>query len=92
MTIFKDDITAAVSEGKCPKGFPANLVKVARRKIAMVLAAGKLDDLRSPPGNQLHTLEKDRMGQHAIRVNDQFRICFIWTANGAKEIEFTDYH
>lgn len=92
MPIFKDDITEAISQGKCPKGISASIVKVARRKIAMVMAATVLDDIKSPPGNKLHPLTGDRKGQHAIWVNDQYRICFVWTENRAEEIEFTDYH
>lgn len=90
--LFKDDLTAKVAEGESPKGFPATLVKVARRKIAMVRAAAKLDDLKSPPGNRLHPLTGDRAGQFAIRINDQYRVCFVWTNAGARQIEITDYH
>lgn len=90
--IFKNDETALIAEGRCPKGVPPDIVKSARRKIAMVRAAVVLNDLRSPPGNKLHPLAEDRAGQHGIWVNDQFRICFVWTEHGAEEIEFTDYH
>ncbi len=90
--IYKDSITAAVAEGVCPKGFPANLLQVARRKISMVRAAGKLEDLKSPPGNRLHPLVGDRTGQYSIRINDQYRVCFRWTEIGAQDIEVTDYH
>jgi len=55
-------------------------------------AATSLKDLKSPPNNRLEALTKDRQGQHSIRVNDQFRICFIWTAQGAEKVEFVDYH
>jgi toxin HigB-1 len=90
--IFKDSITAAVAGGICPKGFPANLLQVARRKISMVRAAGRLEDLKSPPGNRLHPLMGDRVGQYSIRINDQYRVCFRWTEVGARDIEVTDYH
>lgn len=65
---------------------------VATRKLAMLHAAAALKDLKSPPGNKLHALEKDRAGQHAIWINDQFRICFVWTAAGPENVEITDYH
>lgn len=71
---FKNAVTEAVSKGESPKGFPAQLVKAARRKLGYLNAAVDLDDLRSPPGNKLHALSKDRVGEYAIRVNDQYRI------------------
>lgn len=89
---FKDKRTEAAFHGVALKGFPAQLLTVARRKLAMVNAAVSLDDLRSPPNNRLEALSKDRTGQHSIRVNDQFRICFIWTREGAGQVEFVDYH
>src|SRR5690606_30206401 len=66
--------------------------KVATRKLTMLDAASELKDLRSPPGNRLETLEGDRKGQHSIRINDQWRLCFVWTAGGPIEVEITDYH
>lgn len=89
---YKDKTTAAVAAGKSPKGFPADLVKAARRKLFVLDNAVVLDDLKSPPGNRLHPLLKDRAGQHAIRVNDQFRLCFRWTDAGPEDVEITDYH
>jgi toxin HigB-1 len=74
------------------EGFPADLVKVARRKLRYLNAAGDLGDLRSPPGNRLEALAGDRKGQHSIRINDQFRVCFVWTAEGPAEVEIVDYH
>jgi proteic killer suppression protein len=68
-----------------------NIESVARRKLEMVAAAKKLDDLRSPPGNRLEALKGDRAGQHSIRVNDQFWVCFRWT-EGAENVEIVDYH
>jgi toxin HigB-1 len=64
----------------------------ARRKLAMLDAAQVLDDLRSPPGNRLEALRGDREGQHSIRINDQWRICFVWTQAGAQGVEIVDYH
>jgi len=66
--------------------------RTAERKLAMLDAAKVLQDLRSPPGNKLHALTDDRDGQHAIRINDQYRICFIWTVAGPEKVEITDYH
>jgi proteic killer suppression protein len=89
---FKDQVTEAVYQGESPKGFSADLVKAARRKLGYLDAAIDLNDLRSPPGNRLEALRRDRDGQHSIRVNDQFRVCFIWTEEGPKDVEITDYH
>ena len=69
-----------------------NIEAVAMRKLAMLNRAGRLDDLRVPPGNRLEALKGDRVGQYSIRINDQFRICFVWTATGPEEVEIEDYH
>lgn len=69
-----------------------SIESVARRKLNMLHAAAKLDDLRVPPGNKLHKLEKERQGQHAIRINDQYRVCFVWRDGNAYDVEITDYH
>ncbi|WP_272988550.1 MULTISPECIES: type II toxin-antitoxin system RelE/ParE family toxin [Hyphomonas] len=66
--------------------------RVAQRKLAMVNAAVILDDLRSPPGNRLERLLGDREGQHSIRINQQWRICFVWTPDGPSDVEIVDYH
>ncbi|MEJ5081254.1 type II toxin-antitoxin system RelE/ParE family toxin [Ochrobactrum sp. MYb379] len=89
---YKDSTTEIVASGKCPKGFPADLVRVAVRKLTMIESAVTIDDLRSPPGNRLEALKKDRIGQHSIRINDQWRICFVWTDAGAEQVEIVDYH
>ena len=89
---FRDKTTEAVFHGERPKGFPADLVNVARRKLRYLNAAADLGDLRSPPGNRLEALAGDRKGQHSIRINDQFRLCFVWTAEGPAEVEIVDYH
>ncbi len=89
---FQDRMTEAVFRGESPKGFPADLVKVARRKLGYLDAANDLRDLRVPPGNRLEALTGDRAGQHSIRINDQFRICFRWTPQGPIDVEVTDYH
>ncbi len=89
---FKDDDTKAFAEtGKTRRGWQG-AAHVALRKIDALRAAVTLDDLRSPPGNRLETLRGDRDGQHSIRINDQWRICFRWTERGAEDVEITDYH
>jgi toxin HigB-1 len=65
---------------------------VAMRKLAMLNRAERLEDLRVPPGNRLETLKGDRAGQHSIRINDQFRVCFVWATDGPKDVEIVDYH
>lgn len=75
-----------------PRGFPPDQFQRAKRKLAMSAAAGALTDLRSPPGNRLESLKGDRRGQHSIRINDQWRICFRWTASGGEDVEIVDYH
>lgn len=69
-----------------------NIERVARRKLLQIQAATVLDSLRIPPGNQLEALKADRKGQHSIRVNDQWRICFVWKTDGAYRVEIVDYH
>jgi toxin HigB-1 len=66
--------------------------QVALRKLRMLASAATLDDLRVPPGNRLEVLRGDRRGQHSIRVNDQWRICFVWRDGGADDVELVDYH
>ncbi len=81
-----------VLTGKPGKGFPADLFRPAVRKIAMLEAAVVLEELRSPPGNMLEALAGDRAGQHSIRINQQWRICFTWTDQGPEAVEIVDYH
>jgi proteic killer suppression protein len=69
-----------------------NLQRIALRKLTMLDAAEVLDDLRVPPGNELEALKGDRKGQHSIRVNDQWRICFRWAKGGPEHVEIVDYH
>ena len=71
---------------------PPNLRSAAKKKLAMLHSAGKLEDLRIPPGNKMEALRRDREGQHSIRINDQFRVCFVWRNGDAYEVEITDYH
>ena len=88
----KDRRLLEIAAGRVPKRFPADLVRSTRRALNLIATAQKLDDLRSPPGNRLELLRGDRAGQHAIRVNDQWRICFVWTDLGAQDVELVDYH
>jgi proteic killer suppression protein len=69
-----------------------SIESAARRKLKMIHAATQLNDLRSPPGNRLEALHGNRSGQHSIRVNDQFRVCFQWVRGGADDVEIVDYH
>lgn len=69
-----------------------NIKAVALRKLDQIEASINLNDLRIPPGNRLEELQGDRRGQHSIRINDQFRVCFTWKDDGAHEVEITDYH
>ena len=71
---------------------PEQIWRVAQRKLDQLNAVVSLGSLRIFPGNELEVLKKDRMGQHSIRVNDQFRICFVWTEEGPERVEITDYH
>lgn len=89
---FADKATQEVFEGGFPAGLPADIVRTARRKLKMVHAAAELRDLRSPPGNRLHPLKGDRDGQFAIRINDQYRVCFTFRDGEAYDVEITDYH
>lgn len=89
---FRDKKTAAVFAGLMPKGFPSDVVNVARRKLRMLDAAVRLGDLKAPPGNRLEALSGGRIGQHSVRINDQWRLCFIWVEGGAREVEIVDYH
>jgi proteic killer suppression protein len=74
------------------KGIPNDIMKVANRKLMQIHNARKLDDLRAPPGNRLEALAGDRKGQHSIRINDQWRVCFRWRAGDAHDVEIVDYH
>ncbi|MBE3132697.1 MAG: type II toxin-antitoxin system RelE/ParE family toxin [Acidobacteria bacterium] len=88
---FRDDATERLAQGWRVKQF-AGIESVARRKLRQLQIAGRLNDLRVPPGNRLEALKGDRAGQHSIRINDQYRLCFRWTAAGAEDVEMVDYH
>jgi len=88
---FKDKSTEALfGDENVPK--LRNIERVARRKLLYLNQARTLDDLKVPPGNHLEALKGDRKGQHSIRINDQYRLCFVWRDGEAIEVEITDYH
>jgi toxin HigB-1 len=89
---WKSEAARQVFAGLAPKGFPADLVKPARRRLERLNAAAMVEDWRTPPGHRLHRLEGGRAGQWSISVNDQFRICFVWGAAGPEDVEVVDYH
>jgi toxin HigB-1 len=88
---FHDDDTRRLFERERIPRF-RNIESVARRKLEMLAATQRLDELRIPPGNRLEALAGNRKGQHSIRVNDQWRICFVWREGGAEHVEIVDYH
>ncbi len=88
---FKDADTQSLAEGQRVRRF-VNIERVAQRKLRQLQIAGRLEDLRVPPGNRLEALKGDRAGHHSIRINDQFRVCFRWTVAGAEDVEIVDYH
>ena len=89
---FADKRTAAIFVGLGIRGLPNQIVDRARVKLQILDAAKAVDDLRVPPGNRLEILKGDRRGQHSIRINDQWRICFVWRDGGAWDVEIVDYH
>jgi proteic killer suppression protein len=88
---FKDAATARLFADEDVPRFRA-IERQARRKLLLLDGAGSLNDLRSPPGNRLEALKGDRTGQHSIRINDQWRICFRWRGDGVEDVEIVDYH
>ncbi len=93
MTIrsFRCADTEALYEGRHPRRF-RNIESVAQRKLQMLDDATELRDLKSPPGNRLEALSGNRSGQHSIRINDQWRVCFVWGKTGPENVEIVDYH
>ncbi len=88
---FRNADTEALANGQRVKRF-TNVEAVARRKLRQLQIALRLSDLRVPPGNRLEALKGNRAGQHSIRIDDQYRLCFRWTAAGAENVEIVDYH
>ncbi|MGH8751197.1 MAG: type II toxin-antitoxin system RelE/ParE family toxin [Burkholderiales bacterium] len=89
---FHDKGTERIWRGEVSRKYPREIQQVALRKLFMLDKAQTLSDLRIPPANRLEPLHRDRKGQHAIRINDQWRICFIWTEAGPRHVEIVDYH
>ena len=87
-----EDIFNGVGSKAARQRCPQDAWKRAAAKLDRLNIAVRLDDLREPPGNRLHRLHGDREGQHALRINDQYRACFRWTGEGAEDVEITDYH
>jgi proteic killer suppression protein len=88
---FKDAETEALAGGQRVRRF-VHIAAVARRKLRQLQIAGRLDDLRVPPGNRLEQLKGQRAGHYSIRINDQYRVCFRWTSAGPADVEIVDYH
>ena len=89
---YRDRDTQAVAERQPVRKFPENVQRRAQRKLMMLNNAVNLNDLRAPPGNRLEALSGYRRGQHSIRINDQWRICFVWSEGDAYQVEMVDYH
>lgn len=87
-----EDIYDGINSSAARKTLPRDLWNIAFRKLDQIEAATILDDLKVPPGNRLEALRSDREGQHSIRINDKYRICFLWTDSGAVGVEIVDYH
>ncbi|MEZ4587197.1 MAG: type II toxin-antitoxin system RelE/ParE family toxin [Gemmatimonadales bacterium] len=87
-----EDVFNGAATRAARKACPEPLWPVAQRKLDQLNAAAILGDLRVPPANRLEALKRDRAGQHSIRINDRYRICFVWTDRGPEQVEITDYH
>lgn len=89
---FADKETERIWNGSRSRKLPPHIQDRARAKLLILEAADSLDDLRSPPSNRLHELKSNRLGQHSISINTQWRICFVWKDGQAHDVEITDYH
>jgi len=89
---FRDAEAATIWAGRRGRRLPPDIQDAAIRKLRLLNASKRIDDPRIPPGNRLEALKRDRQGQHSIRINDQWRICFIWKDNHAHQVEIADYH
>ena len=89
---FADKQAEGLFHGRFMRKLPHDVQRIAQRKLLQLNAATALSDLRTPPGNRLEALKGDRSGQHSIRINDQWRICFFWVDNSAEYVEIVDYH
>ena len=92
MRSFRDRDTERLWQRQRVRSLDSRVLRPALRKLAILDAAVSLDDLRVPPGNRLEALQGDRRGQHSIRINDQWRICFTWTDTGPEDVEIVHYH
>ena len=86
------DIAAGLNSKASRQTLPVDMHELARRRLAFLAAAQSLEDLRARPGLNLHALKDDRSKQHAIRINDKYRVCFVWSTGDADAVEITDYH
>ena len=89
---FRGNDTEAIWSRRYVKKLSPELSRLAYNKLVLINAAERINDLRAPPGNRLEKLSGNRAGQYSVRVNDQWRICFIWSASGAAHVELVDYH
>ncbi|MHB0915204.1 MAG: type II toxin-antitoxin system RelE/ParE family toxin [Thermoleophilia bacterium] len=89
---FKSREAEKIYQGRFSKKLPRDIQRLATRKLEILSAAGELHSLRIPPSNRLEKLKGQRMGQHSIRINDQWRICFVWKSGDAYDVEIIDYH
>lgn len=89
---FRDRETERIFQGQFSRRFPKEIQRIAARKLEIIAAATQLDTLRIPPSNRLEKLKGERAGQFSIRVNDQWRICFVWRSGDAYDVEIADYH
>ncbi|WP_257266449.1 type II toxin-antitoxin system RelE/ParE family toxin [Endozoicomonas sp. ONNA2] len=87
-----EDLFNGIASRHARKACPQSLLRIVRRKLDQLDSAVLLDDLKAPPGNRLEALTGDRKGQYSIRLNDQYRICFVWSDSGPADVEITDYH
>ncbi|MBE2196970.1 MAG: type II toxin-antitoxin system RelE/ParE family toxin [Anaerolinea sp.] len=92
ITSFHDTATETIWNGQFSRHLPNQIQAVARRKLRMINAAQRIEDLRSPPGNRLEALSGNRAGQWSIRINEQWRVCFVWNNGNAERVEICDYH
>jgi toxin HigB-1 len=89
---FRDKRTRGLASGKASKGLAVDVARRAVVKLFMLDTVTRLEDLKVPPGNRLEALSGDRAGQHSIRVNERWRLCFVWRDGDAHDVEFVDYH
>lgn len=89
---FADRDAEALFHGRFAKRLPQDIQRVAQRKLRQIHQAEELRDLAAPPGSRLEALKGDRAGRHSIRINDQWRVCFVWADGGADDVEIVDYH